>query len=114
MNFIRQDTNKYHPCEIPGGTQPRLIFGGVDYQYVIKYSVETRQKKACVSTLHLKWCLIISELQNAPWPRPANAHIGFIKLFAAISELNCDCRLRIDPSAAVYFPDFSRLYYSRK
>ena len=76
--------------------------------------METRQKKACVSTLYLKWYLIIGELQNTPWPRPANAHIGFIKLFAAISELNCDCRLRIDPSAAVYFPDFSRLYYSRK
>ena len=62
-----------------GGTQPRLIFGGVDYQCVIKCCVETRPKKACVSTLYLKWCLIISELQNAPWPRPASANIGFLK-----------------------------------
>ena len=62
-----------------GGTQPRLIFGGADSQLVIKYSVETRPKKACVSTLYLKWILIISELQNAPWPRPANAHIDFVK-----------------------------------
>lgn len=36
-------------------------------------------KKSCVSTLYLKWCLIISELQNTPWPRPANANIGFVK-----------------------------------
>ena len=27
-------------------------------------------KKACVSTLLLKWHLSISQLQNAPWPRP--------------------------------------------
>lgn len=40
---------------------------------------ETRQKKACVSTLYLNWYLIISELQNTPWPRPTNAHIGFVK-----------------------------------
>ena len=32
-----------------------------------------------VSTLYLKWYLIISELQNIPWPRPANANIGFVK-----------------------------------
>ena len=82
-----------------GGTQPRLIFGGVDYQCVIKCSVETLPKKACVSTLYLKWHLIISELQNTPWPRPANAHIDFITSSAALSELNCNCRLRIDPSA---------------
>ena len=54
-----------------GGTQPRSVFRVVDYQLVIKCSVETRPKKACVSTLYLKWCLIISELQNTPWPRPA-------------------------------------------
>ncbi len=77
-----------------------------------------RPKKVCVSTLYLKWILIISELQNTPWPRPANAHqkhgtagsasirnsanahIDFINSSAALSELNCDCRLRIDPSAA--------------
>jgi hypothetical protein len=53
-NFIRQDTNKYHPCEIPGGTQLRFIFLEV---------------------------VILNELQNAPWPRSANAHIDFIKLF---------------------------------
>ena len=28
--------------------------------------------------LYLKWILIISELQNTPWPRPANAHIGVL------------------------------------
>ena len=94
VNFIRQDTNKYHPWEIPGGTQPRLIFGGVDYQCVIKCSVETRPKKACISTLYLKWCLIISELQNAPWPRPANALIGFIKLF----RRSFRAQLRLSPS----------------
>ena len=83
VNFIRQDTNKYHPCKIPGGTRPRLIFGDVDYQCVIKCSVETRPKKACVSTLYLKWYRISSELQNTPWPRPSNAHIGVLqkKLF---------------------------------
>ena len=58
-----------------------------------------RPKKAYVSTLYLKWYLIISELQNTLWPRPANAHIDFINSSAALSELNCDCRLRIDPSA---------------
>ena len=100
MNFILQDTNKYHPCKITGGTRPRLIFRGGDSQWVIKCSVETRPKKACVSTLHLKWYLIISELQNIPWPRPANAYIDFITSSAALSELHCDCRLRIDPSAA--------------
>ena len=63
-----------------GGTQPRLIFGGVDYQCVIKCSVETRPKKACVSMLYLKWCLIISELQNAPWPRPDTAFHGEVLL----------------------------------
>lgn len=40
-----------------------------------------RPKKACISTLYQNWYLIISELQNTPWPRPANTHIGFIKLF---------------------------------
>ena len=54
-----------------GGTQPHSVFRAVDYQLVIKCSVETRPKKACVSTLYLKWCMIIRELQNAPWPRPA-------------------------------------------
>ena len=61
-----------------GGTQSRLIFGGVDYQCVIKYSVETQASFSRVSTLYLKWILIISELQNTPWPRPANAHIGVL------------------------------------
>ena len=71
-----------------GGTQPRLIFGGVDYQCVIKCSVETRPKKACVSTLYLKWCLIISELQNAPWPRPDTAFHG--EVFLCHSTLESD------------------------
>lgn len=37
-------------------------------------------KKACVSTLYLKWCLIISELQNAPWPCPKTAFHGEVLL----------------------------------
>ena len=86
----------------PAGRGHTLVFRTVEYQLVIKYNVETRPKKACVSTLYLKWILIISELQNTPWPRPANAHIDFVKetLPPPLSELNCDCRLRIDPSAA--------------
>ena len=62
------------PAKVPGGTQPRSAFRAVYYQLVIKCSVETRPKKARISTLYLKWYLIISELQNAPWLRPANAH----------------------------------------
>ena len=50
--------------------------------------------------------------------RPANCEPFFPyslkKVFLTNKLFNCDCRLRIDPSAAVYFPDFSRLYYSRK
>ena len=59
-------------------------------------------KEACISTPYLEWYLIISELQNTPWPRPANAYHWFCKRnsSAALSEFNCDCRLRIDPSAA--------------
>ena len=57
-------------------------------------------KKACISTLYLKWYLIISELQNTPWLRPANTHIDYTNSSAALSELDSDCRLRIDPSAA--------------
>ena len=66
-------------CYKPAGRGHTLVFRTVEYQLVIKCSVETRPKKACVSTLYLKWCLIISELQNVPWPRPANAHIDFVK-----------------------------------
>ena len=44
-------------------------------QYV---TAETLTKKACVSTLYLKWVLIISELQNTQWPCPANTHIGVL------------------------------------
>ena len=46
----------------------RYAFSGLG---VTLETLTTRPKKACVSTLYLKWCLIISELQNAPWPRPA-------------------------------------------
>ena len=60
------------------GRSHTLVFRVIEYQLVIKCSVETRPKKACVSTLYLKWILIISELQNTPWPRPANAHIGVL------------------------------------
>ena len=69
-----QSLFRYLPAE-RGHT---LVFRTVEYQLVIKCSVETRPKKACVSTLYLKCCLIISELQNVPWPRPANAHIGVL------------------------------------
>ena len=41
---------------------------------IIRYhnneGVETWPKNACVSTLLLKCYLIISQLQNMPWPRP--------------------------------------------
>lgn len=47
-----------------------------------------RPKKACVSTLYLKWCLIISELQNAPWPRPDIAFHG--EVFLCHSALESD------------------------
>ena len=71
-----------------GGTRPRFIFGDVDYQCVIKCSVETRPKKACVSALYLKWYLIISELQNAPWLRPDTAFHG--EVFLCHSTLESD------------------------
>ena len=49
----------------------------------VNHVVEFRQEFsvhaiAYVSTLYLKWYLIISELQSTPWPRPANAHIGVL------------------------------------
>ena len=52
-------------------TRPRSVFGGADCQLVIKCSVETWPKKGCVSTLLFKSYLIINELQNSPWLRPA-------------------------------------------
>ena len=70
------------------GRSHALFFGGIDYQCVIKCSVETRPKKACVSTLYLKWCLIISELQNAPWLRPDTAFHG--EVFLCHSTLESD------------------------
>lgn len=68
------------------GRSHALFFGGFDYQCVIKCSVETRPKRACVSTLYLKWCLIISELQNAPWPRPDTAFHGEVLLCQSMLE----------------------------
>lgn len=53
------------------GTRPRLEFRDIDYQLVIKSSVETQPKNVGVSTLSLKRYLIISGLQISPWPRPA-------------------------------------------
>ena len=53
------------------GTRPRHNFGGADFQLVTKQSVETWPKKGCVSTLCLEWYLIINQLRNPPWPRPA-------------------------------------------
>ena len=72
----------------PAGRSHTLVFRTIDYQLVIKCSVETRPKKACVSTLYLKWCLIISELQNAPWPRPDTAFHG--EVFLCHSTLESD------------------------
>ena len=56
------------------GTQPRPVFGNIDYQSVIKRTVETQSKKVHVSTPLLKLHLIINDLRNPPWPHPAHAH----------------------------------------
>ena len=56
------------------GTQPCPVFGNIDYQSVIKRTVETQSKKVHVSTPMLKLHLIINDLRNPPWPRPARAH----------------------------------------
>ena len=55
------------------GTQPRPVFGNIDYQSVIKGTVETQSKKVHISTPMLKLHLIINDLQNLPWPRPASS-----------------------------------------
>ena len=54
------------------GTQPRPVFGNIDYQSVIKRTVETQSKKVHISTPMLKLHLIINDLRNPPWPRPAS------------------------------------------
>ncbi len=59
-----------------GGTRPRLEFRDIDYQLVIKISVETLPKNVGVSTLSLKRHLIISGLQISPWPRPASSALS--------------------------------------
>ena len=46
-------TEKLSPRTVPGGTQPCSVFRAVDYQLVIKCSVEMRPKKACMSTPQL-------------------------------------------------------------
>ena len=56
------------------GTQPRPVFGNIDYQLVIKRTVEKQSKKVHVSTPMLKLHLIINDLRNPPWPHPARAH----------------------------------------
>ena len=55
------------------GTQPRPVFGNIDYQSVIKRTVETKSKKVHVSTPMLKLHLIINDLRNPPWPHPASS-----------------------------------------
>lgn len=55
------------------GTQPRPVFGNIDYQSVIKRTVETQPKKVHVSTPMLKLHLIINDLRNPPWPHPASS-----------------------------------------
>lgn len=55
------------------GTQPRPVFGNIDYQLVIKRTVEKQSKKVHVSTPMLKLHLIINDLRNPPWPRPASS-----------------------------------------
>lgn len=55
------------------GTQPRPVFGNIDYQSVIKCTVETQSKKVHVSTPMLKLHLIINDLRNPPWPHPASS-----------------------------------------
>lgn len=55
------------------GTQPRPVFGNIDYQSVIKRTVETQSKKVHVSTPMLKLHLIINDLRNPPWPHPASS-----------------------------------------
>ena len=55
------------------GTQPRPVFGNIDYQSVIKRTMETQSKKVHVSTPMLKLHLIINDLRNPPWPHPASS-----------------------------------------
>ena len=55
------------------GMRPRPVFGGIDYQSVIKRTVETQPKNVHVSTPSLKPYLIINGLRNLAWPRPAIA-----------------------------------------
>ena len=55
------------------GTQPRPVFVNIDYQSVIKRTVETQPKNVHVSTPSLKPYLIINDLQNPPWPHPASS-----------------------------------------
>ena len=58
----------------PLGTRPRPVFGNLDYQSVIKRTVETQPKNVHVSTLMLKPHLIVNNLRTTPWPRPATTH----------------------------------------
>lgn len=50
------------PSRNAGGMRPRLGIRDIDYQLVIKRSVETQPKNVGVSTLSLKKHLIISVL----------------------------------------------------
>ena len=50
------------PSRNAGGTRPRLGIRNIDYQLVIKISVETQPKNVGVSTLSLKIRLIINRL----------------------------------------------------
>ena len=54
-----------------GGTVPRGDVESIDYQEVIKLSVDLWLKNGRKSTLMLEWCLIINVLCFVAWRRPA-------------------------------------------
>ena len=54
-----------------GGTVPRGDVESIDYQEVIKLSVDLWLKNGRKSTLMLEWCLIINALWFVAWRRPA-------------------------------------------
>ena len=72
--------------------------------------METWPKKACVSTPLLKCYLIINQLRNTPWPRPAVArglakvwpHPAWDKHFRHMANREYGSLLRL----ALYFGDF--------
>lgn len=54
-----------------GGTVPPGDMESIDYQEVIKLSVDLWLKNGRKSTLMIEWCLIINALWFVAWRRPA-------------------------------------------